>query len=93
MESVRDLIPESFPDTGEGAEALKRKPKEEEFTASRTTMNDPEYLTLHKLLSFLHAALLMKGEMIAYGDLTRYKLIISNYETFRDTCYLLFQMG
>jgi hypothetical protein len=39
----------------------------------KTTELGSEYMTLQKLLSFLHAALLMTGHLITYGDLTRYK--------------------
>ncbi|KAI9558157.1 hypothetical protein GHT06_014910 [Daphnia sinensis] len=69
--TLKDTVPEYFAN-GELTIELVRTKKSEDYIAPRSTCKDPEYLTLHKLLSFLHGALLMKGELISYGDLTRW---------------------
>jgi hypothetical protein len=73
---MKYAVPECFPE-GELVSILKRKNKTEDYTAPRSTCSDPEYMTVHKLLSFLHAALLLKGQLISYGDLTRYTRIFA----------------
>ncbi|XP_057379813.1 TATA box-binding protein-associated factor RNA polymerase I subunit B-like isoform X2 [Daphnia carinata] len=71
MYTMKHAVPECFPE-GELYTDLLRAKKTKDYTAPKTTYTDPEYMTLHKLLSFLHAALLMKGEVICYGDITRW---------------------
>ena len=67
---MRETVPECFPENKTITSILKSK-KTAEFTGPKSTLTDPEYMTLHKLLSFLHAALLMKGVLISYADLIR----------------------
>ena len=69
--TIKDAISEAFLPNVPVETSLQAK-KTEEFTGPRTTKKDLEYLTLHKILSFLHAACLMKGELISHADLTRY---------------------
>ncbi|XP_045028429.1 TATA box-binding protein-associated factor RNA polymerase I subunit B isoform X2 [Daphnia magna] len=71
MYTMKHAVPECFPE-GELYTDLLRAKKTKDYTAPKTTYNDPEYMTLHKLLAFLHGALLMKGEVISYGDLSRW---------------------
>ncbi len=68
--TMKDAVPECFPERVT-VDSILRSKKTTEFTGPKTTLKDPEYLTLHKLLSFLHAACLMKGELISYADLIR----------------------
>ena len=80
--TIKDVISEAFlPNVPVETSLQTRKTKE--FTGPRTTKKDLEYLTLHKILSFLHAACLMKGELISHADLTRYTF---SWPSFSWTC-------
>jgi hypothetical protein len=84
---MKHVVPECFIE-GEKDSLMKIMRKTENYTAPRSTMNDPEYLTLHKLLSFLHGALLMKGQLIFYSDLTRYASTISEISVYLIYLYI-----
>lgn len=70
LSSIKDMVPERFPENIVKIETLTTK-KTEKFMNARSVYADPEYLTLYKLLSFVHAALVLKGELIFYSDLIR----------------------
>ena len=68
--SLIDRIPECFPERAASEKSARSKIAE--FPASRSVLGDPEYLTLTKLLSFLHAALILRQQLTTQADLIRF---------------------
>ena len=68
---------------------LQTREKNDLEIMKKTTELGSEYMTLQKLLSFLHAALLMTGHLISYGDLTRYKKIFVLIIFYINVCMFL----
>lgn len=69
---MKDFVPECF--TKEKKTPLRKllyMKRDEDCYTPKATFRDPDYLTLYKLLSFLHGALLMKGILINHADIIR----------------------
>ena len=87
MELVRDEL-QKREELVKKKEHLIREKNDLEIM-KKTTELGSEYMTLQKLLSFLHAALLMTGHLISYGDLTRYKKIFVLIIFYINVCMFL----
>ena len=58
--TLKELAPQRFCDSdGEASHGVRK------------IYCDPEFLTLHKLLAFLHAAVILNGELISSSDIIR----------------------
>jgi len=92
MYTMKYIVPEYFPE-GQSVSTLQETRKTEEYLAPRTTSYNPEYMTLGKILSFLHAALLMRGQIISFSDLKRYTKLLSRAMRFLTSVFCTLQGG
>ena len=82
--TLKKVISEAFIENASDETSLRTN-KTEEFANARSAKKDVEYLTLHKILSFLHAACLRHRQFISHADLTRCRfsfvlLFCANFE-------------
>lgn len=68
---MKDFVPECFTKDRTPVRKMIYLKREDDFFTPKATFRDPDYMTLYKLLSFLHAALLMKGIVINHADIIR----------------------
>ncbi len=84
-----EKLPECFPET-ESSDKFGSSHKISDVPSSRTVLSDPEYLTLAKLLSFLHGALILRGEKACHSDIIRLVSFISFFFFYTDFSIELF---
>lgn len=69
--TLKEVVPDYFPEGDFTLQEILQMKKTTNYVNPGSTFKDSEYLTLHKLVSFLHAALIMKGTLITYADIIR----------------------